>query len=123
MDEPFGALDAMTRESLQGEIQRIWEETRKTILFVTHSIDEAVLLSDRVIVLSPRPGRVINEVRIDLARPRTAQSRSSQQFQSYALDLRRSLGLTDASAGEERQRAGVAPGTTDQPRNSRQASP
>jgi NitT/TauT family transport system ATP-binding protein len=96
MDEPFGALDAMTRESLQGEIQRIWEETRKTILFVTHSIDEAVLLSDRVIVLSPRPGRVSDEVRIDLARPRTAQSRSSQVFQSYALGLRRSLGLTDA---------------------------
>jgi NitT/TauT family transport system ATP-binding protein len=98
MDEPFGALDAMIREGLQGEIQRIWEETRKTILFVTHSIDEAVLLSDRVIVLSPRPGRVTQDVRIDLARPRTAESRSSQAFQSYALGLRRTLGLFEGGA-------------------------
>jgi NitT/TauT family transport system ATP-binding protein len=98
MDEPFGALDAMTRESLQALIQGIWQETRKTILFVTHSIDEAVLLSDRVILLSPRPGQVAQEVAIDLARPRTAQSRSLPGFQSYALGLRHILGL-DRSPG------------------------
>jgi len=96
MDEPFGALDAMTRENLQAEIMRIWEETHKTILFVTHSIDEAVLLSDRVIVMSARPGRIVEEVAIDLPRPRTAESRSGADFQRYALHLRRRLGLAAA---------------------------
>jgi len=88
MDEPFGALDAMTRENMQAELMRIWEEAHKTILFVTHSIDEAVLLSDRVIVLSPRPGRIVEEVTIELARPRTAATRSRSDFQDYALHLR-----------------------------------
>jgi NitT/TauT family transport system ATP-binding protein len=93
MDEPFGALDALTREVMQTEILRIWAETHKTVVFVTHSIDEAVLLSDRVIVMSARPGKVIEDLRIDLPRPRGAESRSLPQFQVYAQRLRRLLGV------------------------------
>jgi NitT/TauT family transport system ATP-binding protein len=73
MDEPFGALDAITRDRLHAEIQAIWAATRKTILFVTHNAREAVALGDRVLVLSPRPGRLVAEFRIDLPRPRTLE--------------------------------------------------
>ena len=93
MDEPFGALDALTREVLQTELLRIWAETHKTVLFVTHSIDEAVLLSDRVVVMSSRPGRVVDDITIDLPRPRAATSRSLPEFQNYAQHLRRQLGV------------------------------
>ena len=71
MDEPFAALDALTREELSLELQRLWQERRKTIVFVTHSIDEAVVLSDRIVVMTPRPGRVARIVPVDLPRPRT----------------------------------------------------
>ncbi|MFU8873707.1 ABC transporter ATP-binding protein [Micromonospora sp. SL4-19] len=71
MDEPFSALDALTREELSGELQRVHMETKATIVFVTHSIDEAVLLADRVVVLSPRPGRIRQVVEVDVPRPRT----------------------------------------------------
>jgi sulfonate transport system ATP-binding protein len=73
MDEPFGALDAITRDHLHAELQAIWAATRKTIVFVTHNTREAVALGDRVLVLSPRPGRVVAEFRIDLPRPRTLE--------------------------------------------------
>jgi NitT/TauT family transport system ATP-binding protein len=73
MDEPFGALDAITRDRLHAELQAIWEATRKTIVFVTHNAREAVALGDRVLVLSPQPGRVVAEFRIDLPRPRTLE--------------------------------------------------
>ncbi|MDR0858493.1 MAG: ABC transporter ATP-binding protein [Oscillospiraceae bacterium] len=72
MDEPFAAVDAQTRETLQDELLRIWEKTKKTIIFVTHSIDEAVLLADRVVVMTPRPGKIKRVVDISLPRPRTA---------------------------------------------------
>jgi NitT/TauT family transport system ATP-binding protein len=72
MDEPFAAVDAQTREALQDELLRIWEKTRKTILFVTHSIEEAVLLADQVVVMTNRPGKIKKIVDIDLPRPRTA---------------------------------------------------
>jgi NitT/TauT family transport system ATP-binding protein len=83
MDEPFGALDAQTRETMQEEVTRIWERTRKTIVFVTHDIEEAVFLGDRVIVLSARPGRIREEVRIELPRPRTLEIKKSLQCHEY----------------------------------------
>ena len=87
MDEPFGALDAQTRVLLQEEIARISSETKKTVIFVTHGIDEAVFLADRVVVMSPRPGRVRNEVLVPLPRPRTADMRSDPWFVSTVKDL------------------------------------
>ena len=83
MDEPFGALDAQTRETMQEEVTRIWERTRKTIVFVTHDIEEAVFLGDRVIVLSARPGRIREEVKIDLPRPRSLEIKKSIQCHEY----------------------------------------
>ena len=80
MDEPFGSLDAQTREAMQEELTSIWERTRKTIFFVTHDIDEAVYLGDRVVVLSARPARVRDEVRIALPRPRGIAVRKSIAF-------------------------------------------
>ena len=80
MDEPFGALDALTREQLQLDLQRIWQSTRKTVVFVTHSIAEAVFLSDRVVVMTPRPGKIREILDIDLPRPRTLDIRESPEF-------------------------------------------
>jgi NitT/TauT family transport system ATP-binding protein len=80
MDEPFAALDAQTRETLQIELLRIWEADKKTILFVTHSIDEAILLSDRVAFMSARPGYIKEIINIDLPRPRTEDIRNSAEF-------------------------------------------
>ncbi len=87
MDEPFGALDAQTRVLLQEEIARISTEAGKTVVFVTHGIDEAVFLADRVVVMSPRPGRVREEVLVPLPRPRTAEMRSDPWFVSTVNDL------------------------------------
>jgi NitT/TauT family transport system ATP-binding protein len=70
MDEPFGALDAMTRERLQHDLLELWQRTNLTVLFVTHAIEEAIFLANRVVVMSPGPGRIDSEIAIDLARPR-----------------------------------------------------
>jgi NitT/TauT family transport system ATP-binding protein len=91
MDEPFSALDSLTRESLQIELLRIWRDTKKTIVFVTHNIEEAVFLSERVIVLSPRPGRVKEIIEIDLERPRNDSLRESREFTSYCARIRSTL--------------------------------
>ena len=90
MDEPFGALDAQTREVMQEELTRLWGQTRKTIVFVTHDIDEAVYLGDRVVVLTARPGRIREEVKIDLPRPRDLTIKKSAQcheYRNYIWDL------------------------------------
>jgi NitT/TauT family transport system ATP-binding protein len=89
MDEPFGALDAMTREEMGFELLRIWEERRKTILFVTHSIPEAILLSDRVVVMTPRPGRLARVLEVGLPRPRTADMEFDPRFREAAEEIRR----------------------------------
>jgi NitT/TauT family transport system ATP-binding protein len=81
MDEPFGALDALTREYLQGELQRIWTAKRLTVLFVTHSIDEAIYLSDRIVIMGANPGRILREIAVDFPRPRSDQDiRATKQY-------------------------------------------
>jgi NitT/TauT family transport system ATP-binding protein len=91
MDEPFGALDAMTRDQMNLELQRIWMETGKTIVLVTHSIGEAVFLADRVVLLSPRPGRIDTVVPVAFQRPRTLDVQASPEFQAIAVRLRHRL--------------------------------
>ena len=82
MDEPFGALDSLTREQLQLDLQRIWQNSKKTVVFVTHSISEAVFLSDRVVVMTPHPGRIKAILPIDLPRPRGLEARDSDVFEA-----------------------------------------
>ncbi len=96
MDEPFGALDAMTREEMNDELLRIWEETRKTVLFITHSISEAVYLADRVLVLSARPSCLKAEVLVPLPRPRRLGMRFTTAFSGAVLQIREVLGLKSA---------------------------
>jgi NitT/TauT family transport system ATP-binding protein len=87
--EPFGALDAQTRGKLRDEVLQIWEQQRTTVLFVTHSIDEALLLADRILVFSPRPGRIAADIKVDLPRPRASQS---AEFSALARELRGLVG-------------------------------
>ena len=83
MDEPFGALDAQNRELMQEELQTLWYETRKTVIFITHDIEEAVYLADRVIVFTARPGRTKAEVAIDMARPRSIEVKKTAAYAEY----------------------------------------
>ena len=91
MDEPLGALDEMTRTAMRYELLRLWEASKKTVLFVTHSIPEAVALSDRVVVMSARPGRILNDLTIDLPRPRGEAIESSAPFLEYTKKIKETL--------------------------------
>ncbi len=91
MDEPFGALDEITRENLNLELLRLWRETGKTVVFVTHSISEAVFLSTRVVVMTARPGKIEGVVNIDLPHPRGEDSREDPRFFQYATEIRELL--------------------------------
>jgi NitT/TauT family transport system ATP-binding protein len=92
MDEPFAALDAMTREAMSVELQRIWLERRLTVLFITHSIAEAVFLADRVIVLTPRPGTIGDQFAVELPRPRALEVMNTEQFGRCVRRVRDALG-------------------------------
>ena len=106
MDEPFGALDEMTRERMNMELLRIWEASGSTIVFVTHSIAEAVFVSSRVIVMSPRPGRISDEIVIDLPQPRIAATREDPRFFELVTRVREALHL-----GHEVDRAAATEAT------------
>jgi NitT/TauT family transport system ATP-binding protein len=110
MDEPFGALDEMTRERLNLEVLSIWQQTGTTVIFVTHSIPEAVFLSTRVAVMSPRPGRITNLVEIDLPQPRNEVTRESERYFELVTEVRENLrgrqrSVGQAAASEDRLRA------------------
>ena len=96
MDEPFGALDEMTRESMQQELMRIWRDTATTVVFVTHSIPEAVFLSTRVVVMSPRPGRITDRIDIGLPQPRDSGIRESERFFELLTQVREQLRSSDS---------------------------
>ncbi len=96
MDEPFGALDEMTRERMNDELLRIWERTGTTIIFVTHSIPEAVFLSSRIVVMSPRPGRITDLIDVDLPRPRADVVRESERYFELITQVREALRAPDA---------------------------
>jgi len=94
LDEPFGALDALTREKISLDLLKVWEQTKQTVLMVTHDINEAVLLSDRIIVLSQRPGIMVSDIRVDLPRPRLVDMVYTDAFVSLAKRVRKSIDLT-----------------------------
>jgi NitT/TauT family transport system ATP-binding protein len=102
MDEPFGALDALTRDQLNLELLKIWREKRKTILFVTHNIPEAVLLGDRVVIFSERPGRIKSIIPVDLARPRDIEAKKDRRFGELEVEL---YNLIAGSGGPEAARS------------------
>jgi NitT/TauT family transport system ATP-binding protein len=109
MDEPFGALDEMTRERMNSEVLRIWERTGTTVVFVTHSIPEAVFLSSRVVVMSARPGRITTLIDVDLPRPRNEDTRETPRYFELVTDVREALRRRkDGGAGHEDDEGNVA---------------
>ncbi len=93
MDEPFGSLDEITRESMRYELLGLWEATDKTVVFITHSVAEAALLADRVLVMSARPGRILNEIQVEFQRPRDAEIEQSVRFLELCSSIRESLSM------------------------------
>jgi NitT/TauT family transport system ATP-binding protein len=91
MDEPFGALDALTREQMMVDLEEIWSTSSKTVLFITHSIPEAVFLSDKVLVMTPRPGRIFKVAEIDLPRPRSLEATTGVEFNRYVSEIRQAF--------------------------------
>jgi NitT/TauT family transport system ATP-binding protein len=108
MDEPFGALDEMTRERMNAEVQRIWQQTGTTVVFVTHSIPEAVFLSSKVVVMSPRPGRIVRVIDVDLPRPRTDDTRETARYFELITEVRETL--RGRWPGEGAAHGGAVPG-------------
>jgi NitT/TauT family transport system ATP-binding protein len=94
LDEPFGALDAFTRDEMNLLLLDLWAEQRKTIIFVTHSIPEAIFMADRVLVMTPRPGRLAREIAIDLPRPRTLDMQSSTYFVETTKDIKNFINVS-----------------------------
>jgi NitT/TauT family transport system ATP-binding protein len=94
LDEPFGSLDALTRERMAGELLNLWQARRKTVIMVTHSISEALLLSDRVLVFTPRPGQVALDLPVELPRPRLEEIRYTSAFGELAKKLKAAITLT-----------------------------
>lgn len=109
MDEPFGALDEITRETMNFELLRIWQETKKTVVFVTHSIAEAVFLSSRIVVMTARPGRIREVIDVDLPYPRDVETRESERFFELTTQVREALrvGQEGGERNSERPLAGV----------------
>jgi NitT/TauT family transport system ATP-binding protein len=101
MDEPFASLDAQTREVMQAELLRIWNADRKTVIFVTHQIEEAVYLSDRVVVMSARPGRILADIRIEIGRPRQLEVKRTPEFAAYSDQIWKLLSGQRATRGSE----------------------
>ncbi|MDQ2673202.1 MAG: ABC transporter ATP-binding protein [Chloroflexota bacterium] len=97
LDEPFSALDALTRETFDRELQRLWQERRRTVILVTHSVSEAVSLADRVLVMTPRPGRVARVVEVDLPRPRPIELAADPRAAALATEVRDALSATHAA--------------------------
>jgi NitT/TauT family transport system ATP-binding protein len=100
MDEPFGALDALTREQMNIDLQKLWLTVANTVVFITHSIEEAVFLSDRVLVMSPRPGRILLDLTIDLPRPRKLNIKSDMRFVGFVDKIRRVFEASGILRGE-----------------------
>ena len=98
MDEPFGALDALTRDRLHTELESIWSATRKTIVFVTHNVREAIALGDRVLVFSPRPGRIVRDIKIDLPRPRSLEDHALVDIAAELVGMLRDATLEQEQA-------------------------
>jgi NitT/TauT family transport system ATP-binding protein len=109
MDEPFAALDAQTREVMQAELLRIWNAAKKTVVFVTHQIDEAVYLSDRVIVMAARPGRVIADIKIELPRPRQLDVKRTPEFATYEEQIWKLIASQQKQRGPAPQLAAAGP--------------
>jgi NitT/TauT family transport system ATP-binding protein len=120
MDEPFASLDAQTREIMQAELLKIWNQTRKTVLFITHQISEAVYLSDRVLVMSARPGRILADIAIDLQRPRELAIKSDPRFVGYEGEIWR---LLESEVRREMDTEEGAPGEPDEPADPPVVSP